>query len=180
MRSRLQWEALRDAVRAGARSVWRRLGQPLDPDEIEDVVSVGLIAFWRHTPEQLSAEHQVRRAWHFGANGMRNHLRSRLNPNNPGNPLNQVAWDNHEAARAAQHNPARELELRRGLERLRVHLSPADWEYLAAAWAADNRADLARTLGVSRSAVSKRLRHIHQRACDILAQDASAHSNDFV
>ncbi|MEL6182422.1 MAG: hypothetical protein AAFS10_25930, partial [Myxococcota bacterium] len=91
----------------------------------------------------------------------------------PNNPLQQVTWDphGHGASTDALDNPARSLELRRAYTRLRAGLSAADWDYLMAAQAAGNKAQLADALGVSRSAVSKRLRCIHQRARAILALD---------
>ncbi len=170
MRSFASWERIYRAIYNGAYAVWRRRTPGGEGyDDVDDVVATCLLSFWEKTPADLSEAHQASRAWHFGANGMRNHLRRQRARHNPHNPHNQVHWDEVGDVLTTDLTPARALEARQCLEQLQAHLAPGDWNYMLAACSADNQADLARSLGVSRSAVSKRLRLLRHRIKEALA-----------
>ena len=175
MRENHLWTELREAMWRGAASTLRRRqNNLLDPEEIEDVVSTCLISFWQKTPPSTSRSHQLRRAWHFGANGMRNHLRARLNPNSPLNPaLAEPADALQGDLQRDYRDPERRLQARQALERLQAALCPRDQDYLMGALTAESFAAFANDKGVDRSAVTQRLNTIRLRARRALEAPAS-------
>lgn len=121
------------------------------------------------TPEGAPEPQQLRRAWHFGANAMRNHLR--IGRRSPNNPLNQIPWDDLGSLMASDLDVEAQLCARRDLGRLWRALGKGERDYLAMALQAENQAALARSLGVTRAAVTKRLRAVRRRARVLIEED---------
>ncbi len=165
MRSNILWRKLQQSVRAGAQRMYCGRGVHfMNAADFEDVVAQSVASFWRQTSGELPEEQQLARAWHFGANGMRNYLRARRRPHSPHNFASQIPWEDLEEVLPACQNPENPLGARQVLEQVRQRLGKSDWEYLIGALEAESQTTFAQTLGVSRSAVSKRLREIRNRA----------------